>query len=501
MIRTSGSFSAAAGLSAAVVVLAACGSTGRVDKAGAIEHTVSTMTLELPDSGDPDGTYFAADVEKLSRGTLKVVVDSSTYSTADAANAARLVAAMRSGQVSFSYDPVRDWAAAGVPGFEAVDAPFLVTTFGASALLANSTVAPALLSQLSGLGLVGLGLIPTEPRQVLSVSPLFPPSAFRGISLRVVDNPETAALISAIGATPVQGLSADDTGEELQDHWIGAAETQPMAILGNSYNAEAPYLTTYGLFPKIEVIVATKSAWAALTGQQQAAIREAAADTLVNSRQVPAREDTELDTLCAAGLVLDQPSTAQLSALAQEAVRATPASAQVASMVRRIRSTIAGTGPELDAVSPPAGCHVAHTVAEAKAFAAASASQSSAPPASPTSTGGATIPPGIYVTTDTVADFRAAGQVGAEWNTAQTFQLNIYADGAVLQTQEPDPGGATGFYVVKGDEVTFTWPDMGLTPETVRWSYLNGLLTFRIVDVQDLGSRIIYSTHPWRKVG
>ena len=49
--------------------------------------------------------------------------------------------------------------------------------------------------------------------------------------------------------------------------------------------------------------------------------------------------------------------------------------------------------------------------------------------------------------------------------------------------------------------MTFTWPGTGLTPETVRWSYLNGLLTFTVVDVQDSGSRIIYSAHPWRKIG
>ena len=500
MSRTSRIFSTAAGLTAALVVLAACGSPGRIDKAGAVEHTVTTITLELADPGDPDATYFAADLAKQSHGTLKPVVDSSTYSSGDADYAVRLVAAMKSGQVSFSYDPARDWAAAGVPGFEALDAPFLLTTYSASASLANSSLAHDVLSQLSNLGLVGLGLIPTEPRQILSVAPLFPLSAFHGLSLRIVDNPETAALIKAMGATPVQGLSAEETGVAMQGQ-LGGAETQPMAILSNSYNAEAPYLTTYGLFPKFETIVATKSAWAALTRAQQAAIRQAAADTLVNSRQVPARESAELETLCSAGLVLDQPSIAQLAALSAATTSATPAGTEIAKLVREIRSQIPGTGPQLDAVSPPAQCHVAHTVGEARSFAGASASESSAPPATPTSTGGATIPPGVYVTTDTAADFRAGGLSGDEWNTAQTFTLDLYANGLVFETQEPDPGGSTGNYVVKGDEVTFTWPGMGLTPETVRWSYLNGLLSFSIVDVQDGGSKIIYSAHPWRKLG
>jgi TRAP-type C4-dicarboxylate transport system substrate-binding protein len=483
-----------------VILLAACGSPRRIDKAGALEHTVTTITLELADPGDPDATFFAADLEKQSHGTLKVVVDASTYSTADPVNAMRLVAAMKSGKVSFSYDPARDWAAAGVPGFEALDAPFLLTTYGASASLADSSLVPAVLSQLSSLGLVGLGLIPTEPRQILSVAPLFPLSAFHGMSLRVVDNPETAALISALGADPVQGLAAEEVGVALQGQ-LGGAETSPSSVLANSYNAEAPYLTTYGLFPKFETIVATKSAWAALARAEQAAFRQAVADTLVNSRQVPVREDTELTTLCTGGLVLDQPSTAQLSALSQAAMRAAPAGAQVASMIGKIRSTIAGTGPQLDAVSPPAVCHVAHTVAEATAFASASAAQSSGSAASTTSTRGITIPPGVYVTTDTAADFRAGDLVGAEWNTTQTFTLNLYADGLVFETQEPGGGGATGNYVIKGDEATFTWPGNGLTPETVRWSYLNGVLTFAVIDVQDGGSRIIYSAHPWRKVG
>jgi TRAP-type C4-dicarboxylate transport system substrate-binding protein len=487
----------AAALTVAVVVLAACGSASRIDKAGAVDHAVTTITLELPDSGDADGTYFVSDLEKRSHGALQVVVDSSTYSTAYSTYGAQLVAAMRAGRASFSYDPAREWAATGLAGFEALDAPFLLTTYGASASLADSSLVPTILSQLSSLGLVGLGLIPTEPRQILSVAPLFPLSAFHGISLRIVDNPETAALISAMGAHPVQGLSSGDTGAALQGE-IDGAETQPWAIEGNSYNVEAPYLTTYGLFPKFETIIATKSAWAALTQADQTAFRQAVADTLVNSRQVPARESTELTTLCAAGVVLDQPSTAQLSAISEAAMRATPADAQVASMIGRIRSTVAGTGPQLDAVTPPAACLVAHTVAEATAFERAS----TLPPATPTSIGGATIPPGAYVTTDTVADFRAAGLVGTDWSTAQTFTLNLYPDGIASETQEPDVGDEFGSYVVRGDEVIFTWsPDIALTPQTVRWSYLNGLLTLTVVNVEDGGSRVIFSAHPWRKIG
>ena len=128
----------------------------------------------------------------------------------------------------------------------------------------------------------------------------------------------------------------------------------------------------------------------------------------------------------------------------------------------------------------------------------------SARPAAP-GTRARPIPPGTYVTTDTVADWRAGGQYGADWNTAVTFTWHLYPDGKLYQTQKPDfpdqPFGR-GRYIVKGDEVTFIWdPYMGLTPETVRWSYFNGQLTFSHRARPGHGEpRVIYTAHPWRKV-
>ena len=63
----------------------------------------------------------------------------------------------------------------------------------------------------------------------------------------------------------------------------------------------------------------------------------------------------------------------------------------------------------------------------------------------------------------------------------------------------------SGHYVVKGDEVTFYFNPSPTgcwsAPETVRWSYFDGQLTFAIVDVADTASRVIYTAHPWRKTG
>ena len=120
--------------------------------------------------------------------------------------------------------------------------------------------------------------------------------------------------------------------------------------------------------------------------------------------------------------------------------------------------------------------------------------------------GGGKIPPGTYVTTDTVADFEAGGQYGSDWNKDITWTIVMRADGTVRETQVPDypdQGPATGHYVVKGDEVTFyVSQETGWSAtETVRWSYFDGQLTFAIVNVSDTGSRVIYTAHPWHKTG
>jgi TRAP-type C4-dicarboxylate transport system substrate-binding protein len=488
---------AAAALAVAMTGLAACTGTPSIGKSGAVNQAVTVITLQMPDAGDPDATYFAQDVARRSHGTLQVHVDGTSYPSALPSNEARLTAALRAGRVGFSYQPARDWAAVGVPGFQALDTPFLVTTAQASEALAASPVAPALLRQLTPLGLVGIGLIPAEPRQILSVRPLFAPSAFDGISLRITDNPQTAALARALGAHPVEGKSASQVVGMFQSGSVTAVESAPVYVLQDSYNAEAPYLTSYAIIPKFETIVATRRAWQALTAAQQAALRQAAADTVINAQQVPAVEQQELLQLCGNGLLLDEPTPAQLTALADQAASTAPVGAAATAMTAMIKADVPGTGPQPVAVPPPPQCHTASTTAEAIALHNLSLPSESAPH-------GATIPPGTYVTTDTVADFQAAGGYGADWQKPITWTTHLYPNGTVYQTQKPDYPDQPplyGRYVVHGDQVTFIWAHTNLTPETLRWSYYDGELTFSVVDVQDQGSTVLYTAHPWRKTG
>jgi hypothetical protein len=194
-------------------------------------------------------------------------------------------------------------------------------------------------------------------------------------------------------------------------------------------------------------------------------------------------------------VLLDQPAPAQLATLAREAGTA-PVSAGVSAIMRMIKGDVPGTGPQLSpGLVPAPPCRTAQTLAQAIALRDLSA------PAGSTKKG-ATIPPGNYVTTDAVADFQAGGITGPLWDKPITWTYHLHADGKLEQTQVPENQPPIyGHYVVHGDEVTFYWdPAAGLTPETVRWSYFDGVLTFSVVSVQDPGGQVMYNAHPWRKV-
>ena len=483
---------------AALAGLTAC-STKPISKAGSTAQHAQTIVLQMPDGADPDGLYFAQDVAKLSHGALKVTIDSQTYDSQSPPNEARLTADIRAGRVSFAYQPARDWAAVGVPGFQALMAPFAVTTVAASQRVAASPVAATVLGQLPGYGAIGLGLIAGEPRQILSTRPLFTQAQFAGQRIRIADNPQAAALVTALGARPVQKLASNQVNSRLRTGLVTAVETSPFYVAENAYQTAAPYLTSYGVFSKFQTLVASKRAWSALPVADQALIRQAAVDTRAHSGQLAYREALKLTQLCQQGVVLDQPTAAQLGTLARDAAAAAPAGAAAAAVDRQIRA-LPGTGVQPYATGVPAGCRVASDAASAAAI-----HQVLTPAVA--HQGGGKIPPGTYVTTDTVADWQAGGQYGGEWNTAITFTTVIRADGTLRVTQAPDysdQGPASGHYVVKGDEVTFSLSQPGgnwSATEKVRWSYFDGQLTFAIVDVADTSSRVIYTAHPWRKTG
>ncbi len=344
----------------------------------------------------------------------------------------------------------------------------------------------ALEQQLEKAGVTALGLVPGELRRVLSDRPLPTPDAFRGMSIRIADNPTSAAVLRSLGARPVQRITSDDVTDRLRRHQLSGAETAPVFAVGSHYGQFAKHITGYALFDRVDTLVASPAAWKKLSDRQQSAVRAAAKDMVAYAATLPKRERENLAQLCRGGVRVTQPTSGQLAALvdATEPVRAAlrknPATAPI---LEQLEATD-GAGPQ--ALDVPADC--------------------TKPAPRITSTAGtATIPNGTYEVHDTVADFERWGQYGDEWEVPITFTTTLQ-NGRWRHWQKPGfgiDGLLHGTFRTEGDIAYFkAVGSLGaeLAPWSARWSYFKGELTFEPLEIPDLGLRIIFGAHPWKRI-
>ena len=474
---------------AAACLLAGCGGTG-ANKSGASDSDPVSLRLAMPDDGDTLGELLVENVVKRSGGSIRVEVVTADYSNRLPANESKLARALQQGLVDIGYLPARAWAVEGLPAFKALLAPFVITSDLAAQDLASSPAAKQILETLPG-SVVGVGLVPAESRRVLATRAPLTPAAFAYLRIRIIDNPQSAAAFRALGAVPVLGLDARQAFTRLRGHELDAVESAPSSILNNAYFNVARYLTAYAIFPKFESIVLSRRAWSRLSADQQAAIRTAADETLAAAAsQIAKQEAADLTQLCQANVRVVTPSPLQLEAL-RRATRRTvsmlAADATAASVLARMRAAQEAHPGGMASALPPA-C------------------RSTATP----DRGSATIPNGVYVVTDTAADFRAGGVAANPDFQGDITYVTQMRNGRFYMTQKPNPpdqGPFSGTYEIHGDEVVFTTLKAGVNgenaaaaPETLRWSYYGSELRFRVVTVTDPAGVVLYTAHPWRKV-
>lgn len=488
--------SSALTVGAAMVLLSGC-SGAAVDKQGA--PAVTVLRIGVADPQEPELAYFVGAIDRLSDHRLRAEVDPTTYFSETPGGEARLVGDLRSGKVGFGFVPSRDWADAGDPGFQAVQAPFVISTTAAAATLTASPAAGDLLRGLDSANVVGLGLVAGEARRLIARKPITGAGDLAGTRVRINDNHQAAQLMSALGATAVQRRTADQTKTDLASGDIDAVESSPFYASANSYNNTAPYVSSFGMFPKLQVIVAGKDAWAKLDPAAQQALQAAATDTVTHAvGEIPARDARELSLLCTNGAVIVQPGPTVLADLAARATAATPTDATTRQLMDQISATVTGAGVQPLATPVPAPCRVATTAAQAQSLHEDATQQTTSQ-----QTTNQVFPTGTFEVTVTAAQWAAAGQIGPDWNSDITFTWTLTPDGTLTETQQPDfpdQGPIGGTYVVKGNRVTLSFRQVDTDfVDLLQWSYFQGELRFTVVAVQDDASRVIYA-QPWRKV-
>lgn len=326
------SFLAAAGVSAAALALTACGGSGS-STAASTASSVAASTAPAGDAAaaasDPKvtlvyaevnpldtivgqtGSHFKEKVEELTGGS--VVVDVQASGVLGSEN--DVLDAILGGSTSIDISRISAFALTsyGCNKSKLLSIPFTFENRAHFWNFANSELAPEFLNEPQELGLPVRGIFYGEEgfRHFFTVKPVSGIADFKGLKLRVSNDPVMNGMVEGLGANPTV-VSFGELYSALQTGVVDGAE-QPIAnYKSNAFPEVANNLILDGHTLGAVQAVITDNAWNKLTENQQAAVMEAAADTQAfNADLSETAENKVLDELKSSGCnVIDVPDKA-----------------------------------------------------------------------------------------------------------------------------------------------------------------------------------------------
>ena len=282
-------------VAAALVAVVGCG--GRHSKAGAKKPVEHPAVLRLANGGgahDPIGMW-ADQVETLSHGKLRVDPGQEIDPSPDVER--RIVAQVRAGHIEFALVGARVFDRVGDRDFQALLAPTLIDSYGLEAKVFASRIPQQTLDSTRRVGVVGVALLPGPLRRMLGITRSFVhPADFRGAVVGEQESALTETALRALGATP----RAMSPGGPLAG--LDGLEQNLVIIFANGYHANSRSVTvTPVLWPRPYVLIMNPRAFARLSPNQQASLRDAAAG--ISARyvdQLAADEKSATRQLCRA---------------------------------------------------------------------------------------------------------------------------------------------------------------------------------------------------------
>ena len=326
------SFLAAAGVSAAALALTACGGSGSSTAASTASSAAAStapagdaaaaasdpkVTLVYAEVNPLDtivgqtGSHFKEKVEELTGGS--VVVDVQASGVLGSEN--DVLDAILGGSTSIDISRISAFALTsyGCNKSKLLSIPFTFENRAHFWNFANSELAPEFLNEPQELGLPVRGIFYGEEgfRHFFTVKPVSGIADFKGLKLRVSNDPVMNGMFEGLGANPTV-VSFGELYSALQTGVVDGAE-QPIAnYKSNAFPEVANNLILDGHTLGAVQAVITDNAWNKLTENQQAAVMEAAADTQAfNADLSETAENKVLDELKSSGCnVIDVPDKA-----------------------------------------------------------------------------------------------------------------------------------------------------------------------------------------------
>lgn len=408
--RTAVAAAAAAGL----ILLAGCQGAQSADKTGSDTVVLHLGSFDgVNDNGQSYGPQaFIDGLASVSGGRVTAQVNDS-YGDRSAQAESTIVTDIAAGKLDGGWPASRAFAAAGILGLKAVEAPMTITSYAAEKDLVAGPVADELLAQLDNTGIVGLGLLVGPLRRPFAAQkPLIGPADWQGATFRVFNSPVQADAVTALGGTPVS-LSFNWV-DEIQAGRLRGAEFDVPQYVSNGLTTEADQVTSdVVLWPKVGVLSLSRQRYDSLTDQQQQWVREAAKKAVQATVDASYDEATPVQQLCTQGAQFYQAGPEQLQALQAklqpvlDGLAADPVNGPILTDIQ----AIAANHPAPEVLTVPATCAPAAKQALGDIPAGVS-----------------TIPNGVYRVQLTRDEVTAAGYQNNAGHPAGTWTLTI-ADG------------------------------------------------------------------------
>jgi TRAP-type C4-dicarboxylate transport system substrate-binding protein len=421
----------------AATLTAGCfgGSSGKAGGGGE-KHTI-VLTLANPDGQLRDLAEYVQTVDRLSKGSLRIRVESK-WRSREIDYDRGTIADVRGGKVDLAKIGVRSFDTLGVRNFQPLMAPFLVDTLGLEAKILRSPLAAQMLSGADGLGVEGLTLLPGELRRPFGISRrLVSPSDYRGATIGIRPSLVSSTTFRTLGATPRSYVPGH------LPRTFDGAELEFVTIEGNRYGRPGTSLTVnVGLWPRAFAVVANKDVLARLDPTKRQILRRAGMTALEPAlARLRSDDKDEASTLCRGGRMAfvkaDGQQLVALRTAVQPVYDSLERSAQTRRVIRAIERMKNRVAPE-----PTPGC------------AATSAS----------SVRGRTPVDGVYEVTTTAGDLRAANAPTRDVIPENYGKwIYVFDRGRFAITQEDKEACTWGYgkFSVKGQQMAWSFLDGG----------------------------------------
>jgi TRAP-type C4-dicarboxylate transport system substrate-binding protein len=455
------------------VLPAGCALDSRADKAGGSRAPV-VLRLAVASAADdtdaPSARFFASRVAELSGKSLRVQVVFNAAGSQVSDTEAQVARMVRDGRFDLGWIGSRAWDGLGLTSFQALQAPFLVTSQALLNRIATGPLAPRMLAGLKRHRLVGLALVPGGLRHPIGVQhPLASLADFAGARVRVIPSRATDALIRALGATPVH-LSGDAVDDAMGRREIDGTEHS----LGGTW-AGGRYLTgNVTFFAEASTLFAGQRAYDRLDGDQRAAIERAAQQTVAHVAAHPLPESRLVRRYCEGGRVVtaSRDDVTALTRAAQPVYADLERNASTRAFIASIRE-LKATTPVARITAPP-GCAQEIPTARGRR-------------------GSASVLNGTYRWRLTKAGATAAGNP----NDPDIGMVMVMT----LRDGKWRGGDSTGSYTIVGNRIVFDWRQMASTLTFTFRRRANGDLDIKPVLPMDRGDQFNWASERWLRVG